>query len=131
MIDELVSLLSALNTIENKKPSLEKELKELDNKTQDLLHDLEYNEFSVWYIAKLAFELQDIRRQRRKKKNELELLNCLITHSLRLNNIANREFLIQSLRKTYKDLITIKWTNRSYTQEELNLKFVKKENIKK
>ena len=127
MINELVSALTILNNVENKKSILEKEINDLDDKTQDLLHHLEYNEFTSYYASKIAYELQDIRRQRREKKNELTLIDCLTLHSMRLNNIGNRVFLINSLQKTHKDTTTIKWVNRNYKQEDLDLKFIKKE----
>jgi hypothetical protein len=129
MIEELTAAITTLNNVESKKSILEKEINDLDDKTQDLLHHLEYNEFSSYYAGKLAFELQDIRRQRRQKKNELELVNCLITHSLKLNNIGNREFIIHSLKKTHRETTTVKWVNRQYKQEDLDLKFITKEDV--
>ena len=101
MLEELLHSISVLNKVENKKPILEREIYELDGRTQDLLHYLEYNEFSQYYLNKISRELQLIRRERREKKNELALVNCLITHTLKLNTSGNREFLINSLKKYY------------------------------
>lgn len=127
MIDELMSALTTLNTVENKRSILEKEINDLDDKTQDLLHHLEYNEFTSYYAGKIAYELQNIRRQRREKKNELTLIDCLTLHSMKLNNTGNRIFLINSLQKTHRDTTATKWINRKYKQEDLDLKFIKKE----
>jgi hypothetical protein len=121
MLEEMLGAIATLNKVENSKQKLEEEITQLDDKTQDLLHYLEYNEFNNYYLGKIANELQSIRRTRRTKKNELALVDYLTAHSLKLNNNANREFIIQSLKKTSKETNNTRWCNRVYVEEELEI----------
>lgn len=54
------------------------ENKYCDNKTQDLLHEMELVEHSYHETARLGKELSEIRRRRREAKNLIELLGPII-----------------------------------------------------
>lgn len=57
---------------------LEKDLKQLDMETQDLLHLMELKNLNLHLGFKAYKDLQRVRQERRKVKNEMELLEPIL-----------------------------------------------------
>ena len=60
---------------------------EVDKEISDIMHFIEFYNFSASDGYKLCKALKDLRLRRRKIKNELELINIVNTQSL--NNVAS------------------------------------------
>lgn len=70
-----------LNSLQEKKElyrASETDLKYCDDKTQDLLHKLELDALSYHERAAVAKELEAVRKNRRKAKDEIEQLTPVI-----------------------------------------------------
>jgi len=70
-------LLQLIDKIESEKVSLNKELSNYDITTSDILHQIELGNFNACEGYKLCKKLQEIRRNRRRIKYELEPINSL------------------------------------------------------
>ena len=57
--------------------------------------------------------------ERRKIKNDMELLRVLHQHENKLINKANRQLLLNYIGKTNKALLNSEYGNRVYTKEEI------------
>jgi hypothetical protein len=76
--EELVeTLIVTLNDIKNTYNYNFQNVNDLDKESQDLEHEIELSTFSSVAGYKLAKELQRVRRERRKLKNENETLQLL------------------------------------------------------
>ena len=74
---ELERILSQLRDAESALSMAHTELKQCDDKTQDILHDLELNEHTYHERGKLTNELVEIRKRRRVAKDTIEILTPL------------------------------------------------------
>lgn len=118
IIDSIVSVIEKLNEIDNYIDSLTNKQSMLDEKTQDLLHYIENNKVSTFGCYRLIKELKEIRIERRKVKEDLELGRKYNEIKNRLASLENRSFIISELRKKEKQLQT-SYNNRQYSEEEL------------
>lgn len=73
----LTDALGRLRDAETDFSSAQTELKYCDDRTQDILHDLELNEHTYHERGKLTTELVDIRKRRRVAKDTIEILTPL------------------------------------------------------
>lgn len=119
-IDNIISSLVTLNEFEDNKEQLVQELSTCDLKEQDVLHYIELEKFNCVDGYKLAKKLKEIRQERRKVKNQLNLIKVFQDNSNKLINSSNRKFLITSLAKENKKLL----------ESEYKYKVIEKENIK-
>ena len=104
-------------------------LSELDCKEQDILHYIEDNRVNMLYCYNIVKKIKDIRVERRKVKNDIELMEKWHTLKSRLSsNENNRQFIIAELHKKEKALQTT-YKNRQYSEEDIRniLKGVTKE----
>lgn len=90
--------------------SNEEELKKIDEEIQDLLHVIELSNFNARDGYKLAKELQKARKERRRIKDEIELLAPL------KELIFNQKPSEKSIGKVLGDIrnIKVKHQNRNY-----------------
>lgn len=86
------------------------ELKQCDDRTQDILHDLELNDHTYHERGKLTTELVEIRRRRRVAKDTIELLNPLCTW---LTNNSKSIHMLESVLGEMRK-IDVKHANRMY-----------------
>lgn len=90
-IEELKDLLSILSEkfslLKRNKDFLIRQESNIDKAISDILHYIEFNNFSASDGYKLCKKLKELRLHRRKIKNELELINIINMHTC--NNIAN------------------------------------------
>ena len=80
-------LSEKLTTLKGNKEWLLDEESNIDKQISDILHYIEFYNFSASDGYKLCKALKDLRLRRRKIKNELELINIVNTQSL--NNVAS------------------------------------------
>lgn len=122
-------VIDILNAIEEYGHSLMPKLSELDSKEQDILHYIENNKINVLTCYNIVKKIKDIRMERRKVKNDRELMDKW--HDLKtklISNSNNRQFVLQELYKKDKALQTT-YKNRQYSEEDIRniLKGVTKE----
>lgn len=120
MIEQIINSINVLNEFEDSKDQLVQELSTCDLKEQDILHYIELEKFNCVDGYKLAKKLKEIRQERRKIKDKLDLINIFQNHSNKLINSSNRKFLITTLNKENKKLL----------EREYRYKVIEKENIK-
>lgn len=73
-IDDIVLANSILNEVDNQKRQANETLLKCNRRQEDILHEIEFSGGGRREMATLAKELHDIRAQRRKAKELLELL---------------------------------------------------------
>lgn len=118
VVDELRSITEKLDVIDNYNSTLNDELSKLDCKMQDLLHYIEFNKINVKWCYKMLKEMKQIREQRRKIKNDMELLSKYNETKTKLLSSDNRKFLMAELYKKDKQL-NQPYKNREYTEEDM------------
>lgn len=102
-INDLSSKLSTLNG--NKDWLLEMQ-SNVDKEISDIMHYIEFNNFSACDGYKLCKALKELRLKRRKIKNELELINILNTQSLKQLALGKTNLAISGLdNKQYEPRI--------------------------
>lgn len=84
---DINNLSAKLNVLKGNKAWLLDMESEVDKEICDIMHFIEFNNFSASDGYKLCKALKDLRLRRRKIKNELELINIINTQSL--NNVAS------------------------------------------
>lgn len=106
LMDELQSYTNNLSTL----------LQAVDYRISDLLHLIESEKLDTKACYRIVKELKNVRKDRRKIKNDMELSKTLNLN--KLLNIENRQFLLAELNKTNNHLNN-KYKNRIYTEEEI------------
>ena len=106
VIKEIHNVIESLNEIDNYYESLTTRLSEIDQKTQDLLHYIEYNKISILWAYKYLVELKKLRIERRKIKNDMAILGKYSEHKNKLLSVSNRVFLLTEIHKVEKQLET-------------------------
>lgn len=86
-----------------------------EKKTQDVLHMLELDNLNYKERAKLATQLKNIRQKRRRYKDEVEELECIVQFKKENKNIVN--MLTQLLGKQRK--VEKSHIDRHYTPKVL------------
>lgn len=119
ILEKIIEASGLLNEVDNYMSTLGNALSEIDYKQQDLLHLIENNKLKTNECYKIIKELHNVRIERRRIKNDMELANSFKLHKNQLLSIDNRKFLINLLSKLQTQLITSKYKNRVYTDEEL------------
>lgn len=118
VIKELTSIVDKLNAIDDYNNTLMDELSKLDLQEQDLLHYIEFNKINVLWCYHMVREIKNVRQQRRKIKNDKELIARFnhIKNQLIFKN--NRQALLDELKE--KDVsLNQPYKNRQYTDEEM------------
>ena len=80
------NLSNQLTTLKGNKAWLIDMESEVDKEISDIMHFIEFNNFSASEGYKLCKAIKDLRLRRRRIKNELELINIVNMHTL--NNVA-------------------------------------------
>lgn len=118
IVEEIKTIVTKLDEIDNYNSSLPQKQSVLDEKTQDILHYIENNKISAFGCYRIFKELKKIRVERRKVKEDMDLLRVYDTNKNKLLSTNNRKFLIQEICVAEKKLHT-KYNNRQYSEEEL------------
>lgn len=120
IIEELKLITNKLDELDNYTQTLGDKLSIEDKKTSDLLHYIENNKLSAFECYRLIKEMKNIRTNRRKIKNDIELAKAFDINKNKLMLKDNRIFLINELHKRDKQLKT-KYVNRYYQEEDLQM----------
>lgn len=86
LINSIKELSGKFSMLQGNKEWLLEQESNLDKQISDVLHWIEFNTFSACEGYKLCKALKNLRLQRRKIKNELELINIINMHTC--NHIA-------------------------------------------
>ena len=129
VMEKVKEAIDILDEVDDYSSSLQEKLDELNNKQLDLLHYIENNKINIFWCYKMIKEIKNIRVERRKVKQDIELLNRFDNVKNRMLSKDNRQFVMTELYKKEKQLDTT-YKNRYYTEEELQnlLKGVKENN---
>lgn len=119
VLEKLIMAINLLNEVEGYSNTLDNSLTEVNRKQQDLLHLIEKNKLKTNECYRVIKELHNVRVERRKIKNDIELLITFKNHKNQLLSIENRNFLSKILNTKSKELLTSKYKNRIYTEEEI------------
>lgn len=118
VIEEIKEVVERLDKIDEYNSTLLDKLSELDQKQQDLLHYIENNKINVLWCYRMIKEIKTIREQRRKVKNDMELLSKYNEQKTKMISKENRQFLLAEIYKKEKTLGK-NYTNKQYTEEEM------------
>lgn len=93
-----------------------KEFSEQDRKQQDILHYLEFNNLNSVAAYRLMKELKEVRLERRKAEDTVQLLMNLASKLKLNNNEANTSVIINSKKQQMK---MRRYKMRVYTEKQL------------
>lgn len=118
IVEEVKEIISKLNAIDSYNSSLPQQLSIIDKKQQDILHLIESQKISAFEAYRIIKELRKVRIERRKIKNDMELLRVYDENKNKLSSNENRQFLLHEVCKKEKNLNT-EYKYQEYTKEEL------------
>ena len=118
IVEEVKEIISKLNAIDSYNSSLSQQLSIIDKKQQDILHLIESQKISAFEAYRIIKELRQVRFERRKIKNDMELLRVYDENKNKLSSNENRQFLLHEVCKKEKNLNT-EYKYQEYTKEEL------------
>lgn len=87
LMGSINELSGVFSTLQGNKDWLLEQESNLDKQISDILHWIEFNDFSACDGYKLCKALKDLRLQRRNVKNELEVIRIIGVHTC--SNLAN------------------------------------------
>lgn len=117
--DKIVEVSNLLDEIDEYDDSLSSALSIADSKICDLMHLIEMNTLKTNQCYRIVRELRKLRLERRKIKNDMDLLQVFKTEKNKLINIEYRKFLLNTIYKENKRQNNAKYNSRIYTEEEL------------
>ena len=123
-MDKIKNISDSLDEIDKYFSGLDQELSDCDSRIQDLLHYVENNKISILWAYKYANEIRKVMIERRRVKNDMELLCKFNEQKNKLISVDNRKFLLAEVCKREKQL-NMPYKNRKYTDEDLE-KILKK-----
>ena len=117
--DKILEVSKLLDEIDEYGDSLPNALSIVDSKICDLMHLIEINTLKTNQCYRIVRELHKLRLERRKIKNNMDLLQVFKTEKNKLINIENRKFLLNAIYKEDRRQNNAKYNNRIYSEEEL------------
>ena len=118
IIENIIQAVSILNKTDEYLESLVTRLSECDSLISDYEHLRENTSIEEVNLKALYQDMQKNFMKRRIIKNNMAINGSYKNLVAKLNNSTNREFLIQSLKKTQAKLGT-EYHNRVLTQEDI------------
>lgn len=118
VIEEIKNIVEKLDKIDDYSDSLSDKLSVVDSKLQDLLHYIENNKINVLWCYRMIKEIKVLREERRKIKNDMELLSKYSEQKNKIISKENRQFLMTEIYKKEK-ILGKNYTNKQYTEEEM------------
>lgn len=118
IIENIIQAVSILNKTDEYLESLTTRLSECDSLISDYEHFIESTPINEVNLEKLYQDMQNNFMKRRVIKNNMAINDNYKNLTSRLNNITNREFLIQNLKNTQSKIGT-KYHNRILKQEDI------------
>lgn len=117
--DKIIEVSKMLDELDEYDDSLSSSLSTVDSKICDLMHLIENNTLKTNQCYRTVRELHKLRLERRKIKNDMDLLQVFKTDKNKLLNIEYRKFLLNAIYKEDKRQNNAKYNNRIYSEEEL------------
>ena len=117
--DKIIEVSKLLDELDKYDDSLSNLLSNVDSKICDLMHLIENNVLRTNQCYRVIRELHKLRLERRKIKNDMDLIQVLKFEKNKLLNIENRKFLLSAIGKENKRHQNAKYINRVYTEEEI------------
>lgn len=119
VIEKVTEVIDILNGIDEYSSTLTSRLSVLDSKEQDLLHYIENHKINIFWCYRMIKEIKKVREERRKVKNDMDLIAKFNDLKTRLVSTKdNRQFILTDLHKREKVLHT-PYKNRQYNEEEM------------
>jgi hypothetical protein len=118
IIEKVKEISELMNELQSYTNNLSANLQAVDYRISDLLHFIESEKLDTKACYRIVKELKNVRKDRRKIKNDMELSKTLNLNLNKLLGIENRQFLLAELNKTNNHLNN-KYRNRIYTEEEI------------
>ena len=115
---KITEAIDLLNSIDEYGSGLVGKLSELDSKEQDLLHHIENTRISPLWCYFMVKKIKDIRIERRRVKNDMELMSKYNEIKSKMTSKENRQFILAELHKREKMLNTT-YKNRQYSEEDI------------
>lgn len=115
---KLTDAIDILNAIDEYDAALSYKLSELDCKEQDLLHHIEDNKINILWCYNIVKKIKEIRIERRKVKNDMELMSRYNEIKSKMTSKENRQFILVELHKKEKQLQTT-YKNRQYSEDDI------------
>lgn len=128
VMSKIKEVTETLDSIDNYFSGLDQELSDCDSRIQDLLHYAENNKISILWAYKYANEIRKVMTERRRVKNDMELLCKFNEQKNKLISSENRKFMVAEVCKREKQL-NMPYKNKRYTDEDFE-KLFKKSNKK-
>ena len=110
--------INALNELDNLIDSNSSRQNEVDAELLDLLHLIENNELCDSACIKITRRIQELRKTRRRIKNEHELIVKYNEIKTKLSSKDNRQFITAEINKRMK-LLNQEYKNRVLTDEQV------------
>jgi len=118
VIQEITDIVNKLNEIDKYASTLQDKLRVENEKELDLLHYVENNKISMLWCYRFVKKMKDIRIDRRKIKNDIEILSRFADVKEKLSSETNRQFILAELHKK-ENQINQPYKNRQYTEEDM------------
>lgn len=118
ILEKIKIVVENMDDIENRLGELPELQSEIDCKLQDLYHYIENNQIKTNEAYRIIKEIKRLRTIRRDYKIEYELIKEFQNNYQKLTQINNRQMLLAVVNKKLK-VITTEYTNKGYTNEEL------------
>lgn len=120
IFEKLKEANDILNYLEEYYETIPNKQSKVDSELSDLYHYIENHNLNASQSCKLIKQIKRKRIERRKIKNDYELLRAYKTNCNKLSNKGSREILFCELSKTKKQL-NYPYKNRVYTQEQFEM----------
>lgn len=91
-----------------------------DKKIDYWEHYIEFNDLNLKQLYRVYKEIKKLRLERRKYKNDAELIRTFKEHEQKMMNAQNREMLLIQVCKTDGKQKNAKYSYSAYTEEEKN-----------
>ena len=118
LVDKIVKVNELLNEIDDYGNSLETKLSIVNGKIQDLLHYIENNRINILWCYSVLKQIKNLREERRKIKNDIELFAKYNDNRSKLLARNGRKYLEGEMIKKEKSLQT-EYKNRQYSDEDI------------
>lgn len=117
ILEKVKEASEILNSLEEYFETIPDKQSKIDSQLNDIYHYIENHNLNASQSCKLVKQIKLKRQERRKIKNDYELLRTYKTNCSKLSNKDNREFLLCELNKAQKRLNST-YKNRVYTDKQ-------------
>jgi hypothetical protein len=118
ILDKILQVIQLLNEIDEYDEEIPKLQSNVDSRLSDVYHYIENNTLKTAECYRATRLIHDLRQERRRIKNDSEILRTYRTHIQKITHINSRGMLQVELQKANKRLES-PYNNRVYTTDEL------------